>query len=74
MPIVFSDHVIEQLKERSISKIRVIKAVKNPDLVSPSFRNRRLRRKVFGGKIMEAVTITEGSKITVITAYYLQEK
>jgi len=74
VPIVFSNHVILQLKERHISKIRVKEAVENPDKILPSFMNRRLRQKEFGGNILEVVTVTEGSRITIITAYYIQEK
>ncbi len=36
--------------------------------------NRRLRQKEFGGNILEVVTVTEGSRITIITAYYIQER
>ena len=72
MPVEFSDHVIEQLKERHISKIRVKETVENPDTILPSFRDRKLRRKEFGGNILEVVTITEGSRITIVTAYYIQ--
>lgn len=69
MPIEFSDHALEQIKERNLSKAQVKKTVENPDKILPSFRNRKLRRKMFGDKILEVVTITEGSRITVITAY-----
>lgn len=72
MPIKFSDHVIIQLKERHISKIRVKETVKNPDKILSSFKNRRLRQKSFGGNILEVVTVTEGSRITIVTAYYIQ--
>lgn len=74
MPIVFTDHAKKQLKERHILQKSVTQAVTNPDRILKSFKNRRLRQKVFGGKILEAVTVTEGSKITIITAYYLKEK
>jgi len=73
MPIEFSDHVKKQLKDRHISQKRVIKAVTESDKILKSFKNRRLRQKKFGVKILEAVTITEGSRITIITAYYLKK-
>lgn len=72
MPIKFSDHVIIQLKERHISKIRVKEAVESPDVILSSFKSRQLRQKEFGGNILEVVTVTEGSRITIITAYYIQ--
>ena len=73
MPIVFSDHAKFQLKKRRISQKRVIETIRNPQEIISSIKNRRLRRKLFGGKILQAVTITEGSKITVITGYYLKK-
>lgn len=74
VPIVFSDHSIFQLKKRHISQKLVIEIVKNPEEVITSFKNRRLRRKLVNGKILQAITITEGAKITVISSYYLRRK
>ena len=74
MPIVFSDHAKFQLKKRHISQKLVTEIVKNPDEIIPSFKNRRLRRKLVSGKILQAVTITEGSRITVISGYFLRRK
>lgn len=73
MSVKFSDHAESQLKTRRINKDRVFVAVNDPDRKLKSFRNRMLRQKQFGSKLLEVVTITEGSKITVITAYYLKE-
>jgi len=73
MSIKFSDHVTRQLEERKISKKRVIDTVKKPETKSKSYKDRTLRQSRFGSKILEVVTVTEGSKITVITAYYLKE-
>lgn len=69
MPIKFSEHAKENLKERYISKKRAVETVKNPDRMLASFKNRRLRQKRFGDRILEVVTVTEGSRITVVTAY-----
>lgn len=74
MSVIFSDHAKLQLKKRSISQKRVLETVKNKEEVRPSFKKRKLLQKVYGGKILEVVTITEGSMITVITAYYLKEE
>jgi len=74
VPIRFSEHAKKQLKERYISKKRTVETVTNPDTVLVSFKNRRLRRRRFGGRILEVVTATEGSRISIVTAYYLKEK
>lgn len=72
MPIEFSEHARYQLKKRHISVKRILAVVKNPEEIKPSFKNRRLRRKLFGDKILQAVTVTEGSRITIISGYYLR--
>ena len=73
MGIKFSDHAARQVKSRKIPRKRIIDAIKKPQKKINSFKNRMLRQRQFGSKILEAVTITEGSKITVITAYYLED-
>lgn len=74
MSIKYSNHAKKQIKERKISVIRVSKAVENPEIKIISSRNRKLRQRQFGSKLLEVVTVTEGSRITVITAYYLEEE
>lgn len=71
----FSEHARAQLKRRKISQIKVIsQVVYKPEEILTSFRGRKLRRKTIRGKMLEVVTSTEGSKITVVTAYYLKEE
>ena len=74
MPIKFSDHAKFQLRKRHISQKLTLETVRNPQEIRLSYKNRRLRRKLFGDKILQAVTITEGSRITVISGYYLRKK
>lgn len=73
MAIKFTDHAKFQLRKRRLSQKRILEIVKNPDEIKPSYKNRRLRRKLIGGKILQVVTVTEGSKITVISGYYLRK-
>ena len=73
MPVKFTDHARFQLKKRHISQKLITETVKNPDEILPSFKNRRLRRKMVSGKILQVVTITEGPRITVISGYYLRK-
>ena len=73
MPIVISNHAKRQLKRRKISQKLVLSSVRNPQEIIGSYRDRRLRRKRIGSKILEIITRTEGSKIIVITAYYLKK-
>ncbi len=74
MEIQFSGHALSQVKERKIAKEKIIKTVEKPLRKIKSFRNRELRQRVFGSKILEVVIVAEGSIITVVTAYYLDLK
>jgi hypothetical protein len=74
MSIKLSDHAIQQIKRRDLSDELIIEIVQKPEEILPSFRGRKLRRRQIGDKILEVVTKTEGSKITIITAYYLEEE
>jgi hypothetical protein len=73
MPVVFSDHAKFQLKKRGISQKIILETVRNPQGIVLSFKKRRLRRKSFGDKILQVITVTEGSRITVISSYYLRK-
>lgn len=74
MPIVFSDHAKKQLRRRRIPQKLIIHVVRDPQETKVSFKGRRLRRRMHGDKILQAVTVTEGSKITVVSGYYLRKK
>lgn len=73
MPVEFSDHAKFQLKKRRISQRRILETIRNPQEIIPSFKKRRLRRRVSGDKILQVVTVTEGPRITVISGYYLRK-
>ena len=74
MPVNFSDHARKKLKSRGISQKRATETVNNPDEIVSSFKSRRLRQKTFGDKILRVITITEGSRITIVTGYYVRRK
>lgn len=71
--IVFSDHAVEQNIKRKIPESRILRTVTSPDDVEKSSRGRVIRRKKIGKKILEVITVTEGSRVTIITQYYLGE-
>jgi len=73
MPIVFSEHAKIQITERNIPQKRVITTVQNSEKILKSFRSRKLRQRRFGSKILRVITVTEGSKISIVTAYYLKK-
>ncbi len=74
MPIKLSDHAILQIKRRDLSQGLVLEVAGEPEEILTSYRGRKLRRRQIGDKILEVVTKTEGSRIIIITAYYLEEQ
>lgn len=71
--VTYSGHAQKQLKKRKIPKGQILFTVEKPEEVIPSFRGRVLRRRIFSKKVLEVVTVTEGARITVVTAYYVGE-
>lgn len=73
MKFEFSEHSLERIKKRQITKGQIFQTIISFDETSGSYRSRKLFRKRFDDKILEIVTIKENSKIVIITAYYLNE-
>ncbi len=73
MPIIFSEHAKRQLKRRNISLKLAKDITVNPDKIASSFRNGKLRSRTVRGKLVEIVTRTEGSRITIITGYFIKK-
>lgn len=71
MKIKFSDHALEQMKRREISQELVLRVVKRPKKIDPSFRGRMLLQGKFNDKILEVVIKDENDTVIIITAYYL---
>jgi len=70
--IVFSQHALDQLKKRSITKKSVKDTIKSPENKDKSFRGRELRQRVFGARILEVVIYESKELVDVITQYYLE--
>lgn len=73
MKILLSQHAKDQNKFRKIPLKYVKQTVNSPEEVLDSYRGRKLLRVKFNNKVLEVVTITDDSIITVITFYYLEE-
>jgi hypothetical protein len=73
MSIIFSDHAFEQIKRRGIPEELIVETAREPEEIFSSYRGRKLRRRRIDDRILEVVTKTEGSRITIITAYFLEK-
>lgn len=75
MEVTFSKHAIDRLGIReNIKKRMVLETINSPDEISPSFRGRRLYRKVYNNRILEIVAKEEDNILIVITQYLLERK
>ena len=73
MKIEFCKHALGQLKIRpNITKALVLSAIRKPDNIKPSYRDRKLYRKRYGGYWLEIVAIKEDNKLIIITQYLLE--
>lgn len=57
MKIIFSNHSLLKLKQRNISKQKIIQAIKKPNAIFPSLSNRKLAYKKFGKLYLKVVFI-----------------
>lgn len=72
--IIFSQHALDQMKRRGISRQEVLEVIHNTSVKKSSYRGRKLLRMKRNDKILEVVTKQEGIKTIVITAYYIKEE
>jgi len=71
--IIFTQHSLLKLKQRKISKILVIKTLKNPDNVLKSYSNRKIAYKKFNRRFLKVIFKTEKQNFIVITQYLIKE-
>ena len=73
MRIIFSEHSLLKLKQRSIAKQKVIQTIRKPDATLPSLSDRILVYKKFGALYLKVVFIKESDTIVVITQHWDQQ-
>ena len=69
MKIVFTQHALLQIKQRSLLKDQVTKTITAPDMVSLSYGFREERYKKYGKLYMKVIVQEEVDKVLVITAH-----
>lgn len=73
MLIEFSQHALDQLRERGISKLMVVETVRHPDEVLDSFRGRQLFRRAYNGLMLEVVVVREDNRHVIVTEYFYED-
>lgn len=71
MMIVFTHHAVLKLAQRNISKNLVIQTVRQPDQLTPTYRNRIAAFKRFGRRYLKVIFRKEGARGIIITQYWV---
>lgn len=71
MRILFSDHAELKVRQRKLSRERVVDTVLQPDFRHPSYSLREAVFKKFGKNFLKVVTVVEGNTTTVVTAHWI---
>lgn len=72
MRIVFSQHAIERMNQREITKLQVFSTIKSPQEKVESYKDRIIYKRKFGAKTLEVVTTVENKTIVIISAYMVK--
>ena len=72
MQIIFSDHAVERIHARDISRLKVYATVKSPQKKIKSYRDRIIYARKFGIKTLEVVTKLESDNLIIISAYMVK--
>lgn len=71
--IIFTQHSLLKLKQRGISKLKVIETIKNPGYITKSYFNREIALKKFDKLYLKVVYKKEGENIIIITQYFISK-
>jgi len=71
MKIVFSDHALVKIEQRKISKMLIVRAVRSPDFIRPSYGFREEKYKKFDRNYLKVVIIRENREIVVVTVHWV---
>ncbi|KXB07188.1 hypothetical protein AKJ52_00745 [candidate division MSBL1 archaeon SCGC-AAA382C18] len=70
MKIVFSDHSLERLKQRNISRRKIREILKNPDETRNGKYGRKIAHRYENDKLIRIIYIKKGeNRYVIITAY-----
>ena len=70
MKFVYTNHAIENITERKISRIIVEETIRNPDKVIISKKSRKIAQKVIGNRLLRVIYKEAEKVYIVITVYF----
>jgi hypothetical protein len=69
--IIFTNHALLKLKQRSLTKEKVIQTIENPDEIMLTYGDRNVILKKFGKLHLKVVFRKEGKDTVIITQHWI---
>ena len=70
--LIFTQHALSKLKQRGIPKVFVAATLRNPDVKSKGYSNRKVAYKKFGKFYLKVIFRSEDNDAIVITQYWTE--
>ncbi|MDO8518263.1 MAG: DUF4258 domain-containing protein [bacterium] len=71
MQIEFSDHAELKIRQRKLSRQKILETVERPDLVQLGYSGREKLFKNFGKNHLQVIVKREAGSIVVVTAHWI---
>ena len=71
MKIVFSDHAELKIRQRKLSRQKILETVEHPDFIRESYNGREEWFKDFGKNHLKVIVIIGDEILTIITAHWI---
>lgn len=70
MKIVYTNHAIENIKERRIKREIIEKTIRSPDEIVIGKKGRKIAHKIINGKLLRVIYEPKEKAYILVTAYY----
>lgn len=70
MVVIFSKHASLKLRQRGLTKQRVLEILETPDYIELSYSNRQAAYKKFGRLFLKVIFTKQVKKTIIITQYW----
>ena len=71
MQIVFSEHALLKIRQRVLSKEKILETIDSPHFVQPSYGGREEWYRDFGKNHLKVVIMKENNIVVVVTAHWI---
>jgi len=71
MKIIFSDHALLKISERSLLQDKIVATIETPGLIRPSYGMREERYRRFGKNWLKVIVMIERGVCIIVTAHWV---